>query len=157
MAYFLDTSTLVKLYVREPGSEAMLRLAEQPGAIQFVTSTLAGVEFTSALFLLERSHKVSAESRSALLAQFRTDEAYRFIRQPVTDAVLSIARNLIERYPLRAYDAVQLASCVSYATTDPAPLFVCSDLQLLAAASAEGVWNWNPEANDAPGPLPPGP
>ncbi|MGH9487813.1 MAG: type II toxin-antitoxin system VapC family toxin [Terriglobales bacterium] len=145
MRSFLDTSALVKLYVREPGSEAMLQLADAAAAGELLISSLAGVEVASALCLLERTQKVSAEARRLLLGQFREDEGWRFTRQSVTDAVLGIASGLVERHPLRAYDAVQLASCLIGGSSG-AQRFICSDRQLLAAALAENLDAWNPDS-----------
>ena len=51
---------------------------------------------------------------------------------------------LVESYPLRAYDAVQLAGALTVRRGMPPPLFVAADTTLLAAARAEGFLVDNP-------------
>jgi hypothetical protein len=61
-----------------------------------------------------------------------------FLRQAVNDAVIDAALEMIDRYALRAYDAVQLAGClVICGTVAEALTFVCSDHRLLEAARSE--------------------
>jgi predicted nucleic acid-binding protein len=63
----------------------------------------------------------------------------------VTDAVLEEAGGLLDRYPLRAYDAVQLAGCkILQSGLGETVTFVCSDHQLLRAAESEGLPVINP-------------
>ncbi len=59
------------------------------------------------------------------------------------------AKDLLERYSLRAYDAVQLASALEgnamLIAGGLSPLvFVCADHRLLAVAAAEGLSTDNP-------------
>ena len=62
----------------------------------------------------------------------------RFIRQTVNETVIDTALEMIDRYTLRAYGAVQLAGClVLCATAAEASMFVCSDHRLLEAARSE--------------------
>lgn len=145
MMHFLDTSALVKVYVREPGSDAMVELTEQAAPGELIVSSLAEVEFAAALGSLERQRKLNAQARHALLEQFRQGASWRFTHQPVGEPVLRVAVDLCERHPLRAYDAVQLASCLAQAAKGVRPRFVCSDRQLLKAAALEQLEVWNPE------------
>jgi predicted nucleic acid-binding protein len=75
---------------------------------------------------------------------------YQFVE--LTAPVVERARLLLERYPLRAYDAVQLASAVltheTFQTVGLPPLvFLAADDRLLAAAQAEGLMTENPSAH----------
>jgi hypothetical protein len=59
---------------------------------------------------------------------------------------------LLESYPLRAYDAVQLASALlTHDTLQviglPPPTFLAADDRLLATAEAEGLATDNPNAH----------
>ncbi|MGH9467927.1 MAG: type II toxin-antitoxin system VapC family toxin [Terriglobales bacterium] len=143
---FLDSSALVKLYVEEAGTEFMLRLAEQAAGTLFV-SALASAEIASALYRLERGGQLPRAAADSLLAAFRSDLHTRYVMQPVSDAVLGAAVELIQRHPLRAYDAMQLAACATVARQQtPIELrFVCSDVRLLRAAADEGFEYVNPE------------
>jgi predicted nucleic acid-binding protein len=71
----------------------------------------------------------------------------RFLRQAVNDTVIDTALEMIDRYTLRAYDAVQLAGClVICRTTAEAFTFVCSDRRLLEAAGSEQLKLLDPTA-----------
>jgi len=64
--------------------------------------------------------------------------ATRFIRQLINDTVIDTALEMIDRYALRAYDAIQLAGCIVLcAMSAEALTFVCSDHKLLEAAQSE--------------------
>lgn len=68
---------------------------------------------------------------------------------PVTTAVIERAKSLLELYPLRAYDAVHLASALlandTLVTSGlPVLVFVSADHRLLIAAQAEGLATENP-------------
>jgi len=55
--------------------------------------------------------------------------------------VLDTASALVDRYALRAFDAVQLAGYMVLKSTGGAdvPVFVCSDQELLIEAKQEGA------------------
>ena len=70
----------------------------------------------------------------------------------LTERVTDRARRLLESHPLRAGDAVQLASAliVSDALQTvrlPQPIFLAADDRLLAAARAEGMVTDDPRAH----------
>ena len=62
---------------------------------------------------------------------------------PLIPIVVNNGKDLLERYPLRAYDAIQLASALYtrshlQATGYAGPILLSADNRLLAAAQAEG-------------------
>jgi len=141
--YFLDTSALVKLYVREPGTDEMLRLASQAGQSQMAIISVASVELRAAVRRRERMEDLGHEKASALLDLF--DEHVRdsvFLRQPLTEAAIETALRLIDDHALRAYDALQLAACLII--SGERPVFCCSDKALLDAAGSEGLAVFDP-------------
>jgi uncharacterized protein len=147
-SYFLDTSALVKLYVREPGSEAMVELATADEGHALALLSVTSIEFRSALRRRERSGDVSAEDATHVLERFATHVENRFERISVSDPLVDRALALVDRHALRAYDAMQLAGCLQWKSSgilDDA-VFVCSDKALLAAAVAEGVKTFDPTA-----------
>lgn len=139
--YYLETSALVKLYVREPGTDRMLRLASRAANHRLAVLALAEVEFRSAVRRREREGDIDPALATRLIERFAQQQEARFMRQLVNDQVLDRALDLIDRHPLRAYDAVQLAGCLVLKSTSPGevPIFVCADRQLVAAAEAEGL------------------
>jgi len=139
--YYLETSALVKLYVREPGTERVLALADRASENQLAVLALTQVEVRSAIRRRERNGEIPAAVASQLLDAFTRHLEGRFVTQAVTDFVVDIASALVDRHVLRAFDAIQLAGYValkSSAGTDQ-PVFVCSDQALLAAAQQEGI------------------
>jgi uncharacterized protein len=138
--YFLDTSALVKLYVVEAGTDMMLRLADAGAANDFGILSIAAVEFRSALRRRQREGDISAASADAILISLASDIETKFLQQPITDALIQSALDVVDRYMLRAYDSLQLAGCIAlrYGTTEE-PVFVCSDRALTEAARSEGL------------------
>jgi uncharacterized protein len=145
--YFLDTSALVKLYVREVGTERLLRLADRATSNRLAVLALAQVEIHSAVRRRERAGDIDVSIASLILDNLDHDMQGRFLRQTLNDPVLDMACALVDRHFLRAYDAIQLAGCLSMkvAAGADALVFVCSDRRLLQAAVLEGLSTLNPE------------
>ncbi|HTF90449.1 MAG TPA: type II toxin-antitoxin system VapC family toxin [Planctomycetota bacterium] len=143
--HFLDSSALVKLYIREPGTDAMLDLAGK-AETRFTVLSLARVECRAALRRRQRSRDLSEATASKVLAQVDTDLRDFFSVQPVDDSVISRAAQLIDKHPLRAYDALQLSGFLQLQdqTRGATTVFVCSDQQLVAVARAEGALCFEP-------------
>jgi predicted nucleic acid-binding protein len=145
--YYLDTSALVKLYVREPGTERMIRLVNVASGHTLAVLSLARVEFRAAVRQRERYGDIPREAADTLIARMEKHLQGLYVVQLVTEAVVDEAAVLLDRHPLRAYDAVQLAGCLSLrAKLSESPSFVCSDRQLLGAAEREGLTVLDPAA-----------
>lgn len=145
-SYFLDTSALAKLYIREAGTEKMLRLAAQPDRPSLIILSLARVEFRAAVQRRLRSRDLTRENASSALAAFGEHLGSVYIVQHVTEAIIDKALDLIDRHDLRAYDSIQLAACLTLPVpqTEGRPTFTCADLRLLVAAEEEGWPVLNP-------------
>jgi predicted nucleic acid-binding protein len=139
--YYLETSALVKLYVREPGTERLLSIAARSSANSLVILSLSQVEFRSALRRRERNGEIPAVVANQLLDLFKRHAESRLVRQAVTDYLIDLASALVDRHGLRAFDAIQLAGYLALKTSVGAetPIFVCADHGLLSAAKLEGV------------------
>ncbi len=143
--YYLETSALVKLYVREAGTDRMLALAARSSDNRLTILSLAQVEFRSAIRRRERNGEIPAFVASQLLDAFGRHLESRFVTQTINDFLLDIA-STVDRHALRAFDAVQLAGYIvlrSNAGIDT-PVFVCSDDELLASAQLEGAPTLDP-------------
>ena len=146
---YVDTSALVKRYVAEVGSAWVRRMVARPVHQVLYTAALTEVEVRSALQRLVREGRLDAAQAQRLtqrVAQHFT-RRYQLIR--ITRTVVAAAGMLVEGYPLRAYDAVQLACALTvrrgmHRRGMPPPLFVAADTTLLAAARAEGFLVDNP-------------
>jgi uncharacterized protein len=144
--YYLDTSALVKLYVREPGTEQVLRLASASAGNTLAILTLAQVEIRSALRRRERAGEIASSMVIQLLERFQRHLEAVFLRQIVSEAMFDAACELVDAHGLFASDAVQLAGYLALRTSsgDNTPIFVSADRQLLQAAKAESAPVFDP-------------
>ena len=102
---YLDTSALVKRFVAEVGSDRVGRLFLEQAT--FATAKIAYPEIYSGLTRKWRENALSRSDYELACREFELDwEAY--IRVDLHDEILSISRDLIQRYPLRGFDAVHL-------------------------------------------------
>jgi len=142
--YFLDSSALVKRYVRETGSAWVLGVADPLAANRLYVAGVAGVEVVSALARRARSGSLSPADTAAGIADFRYDFDTQYRRVRITPSLIVHAMTLAEANALRGYDAVQLAAALlvnSHAlSVDGARVtLVSADVALNAAAASEGL------------------
>ena len=145
---YIDTSALVKYYITEIGSDWIRTLLENPTSSVF-TSLLTSIEAVCAFARRRRERMLSSDDHAQLLKVFHHDFVYHYNVLGVESVVIDKARQLANRQPLRAYDAVHLATaCLlneKLLRTDKSPLtFVCVDEQLNGIAPAEGLLAENP-------------
>ncbi len=132
------TSALVKLYVQEPGTDRLLPLFSDRLDNRFAILAISVVELRSAIRRRQRASDIDAGPATAILENVQSQMETRFVRQMINETVIDTALEMIDRYALRAYDAVQLAGClVLSAISAETFTFVCSDHPLLAAARSE--------------------
>jgi uncharacterized protein len=148
-AYFLDTSALVKRYVPETGSLWIQSITDGATSNDLAISQITWVELHSALARRQREGSVSADELDIILQKFRNefDTEYRVIE--VDQALIESAGQLVMQNPLRAYDAVQLASglyvkSLLASMPDTQLIFVSADNRLVNIAQSEGLASDNP-------------
>ncbi len=149
IAYYFDTSALIKRYITETGSGWVRQFFPSPHDHLFITCRLTIPEMYSAFARRRREGAVSQENYTTNIRAFDHDSMtiYRFIE--LTADVTRLSRRLLEQYPLRANDAVQLASALiaNRSLVDaglPPLLFLCADKRLLDIAIAEALTGDNP-------------
>jgi predicted nucleic acid-binding protein len=125
----------------------MLEFADSEDDRNKVVSALAAVEARSAVCRLRRGKSLTP-GEAALILDALAADLRKVIEQPVLPSVLDAAGGLVDRYVLRALDAVQLGSAVVVRDLMSAPnmRFVASDHALLSAAEQEGFATWDPSA-----------
>lgn len=136
MIPFCDSSALVKRYVDEAHADGIRSLDA------IAASDLALVEVPAALWRKHRIGEIEGSDAQLLVRRFRDDclgDRRSVALVAVTPAILHHGARLVARHPLRAYDAVQLASAIAAARTNPGLRFACFDTTLSAAAAAEGL------------------
>jgi predicted nucleic acid-binding protein len=103
------------------------------------TSSIAYVEARAALARRRRAGDLTPGEHRRLVGELDSDWE-RYIRLEVTSELIRVAAALADRYPLRAYDAIHLASAVTARRRLGDDLvFACWDDALSAAASREGL------------------
>ena len=133
LVYF-DTSALVKLCVLETGTPLVVGLWKHADAL--ITSRIADAEVRSVLASAERIGRIDAAP--AAQARERWDEIWPGLHKvEVTAALADAAGALTDRRPLRAGDAIHLASALLLC--EARPVFAAWDRRLASAASAEGL------------------
>lgn len=148
MLYYLETSALVKLYVREPGTDKLIQLVSNWSENRFAVLAVSAIEARSAIRRRERAGDIDSRAAAMILDRLQSHMESRFLRQALNETVLDGAQEMIDRYALRAYDAIQLAGCLALnvAVGTESPTFVCSDQQLLDAARSELLGILDPSA-----------
>lgn len=112
MKIFLDTSSLVKLYHNESGSEELIELFEEQKIEAIFLSNIAKLEFSSAVYKKVRTKELSENEANELILLFESDfSKYSFIK--CNDEIVEEANRLLKIYGtdgLRSLDSIQLAS-----------------------------------------------
>jgi hypothetical protein len=142
--FYADTSALIKRYLAEDGSAWMRALCDPASGNVLITSELAGIEAVSALARRRREAMLTAEQYTALRDDFLAHYGQEYQVVPLTEPLQARTRVLLERHPLRAYDALHLAAALLVAeqlraAQLAAPVFLAADVRLLTATSAEGL------------------
>ncbi len=137
--YFLEATAFVKLFVREPGTDALIRLMETIEDNRKLIAASTPLEVYAAVRRRERTGDMSPEDAAAALEILRL-EAARTVQELLNPAVLEAARQLLDRTPLRWPETLQLAAALvsrdMFHGTEI--IFVSASPQLLEAAKAEG-------------------
>ncbi len=112
MKIFLDTSSLIKLYHAEIGTDYLDKLLEDNSISEIFLSDIAKVEFTSAIWKKVRTKDLTEKEANSIIDSFEKDYAnYTFIDLD-TDLII-LAKDLVFKYGLkglRTLDSFQLAS-----------------------------------------------
>ena len=107
MTVYLDTNSLIKLYVAEPGTDAVRQLTKEAAIL--ATSFIAYPETRAALARRRRERALSAAAFTTAKRTFEADGP-KYLTIEVSASLCREAGELAERYGLRGYDGVHLAS-----------------------------------------------
>ena len=140
---YLDTSALIKRFVTERGSAVVQAIVTRNGTV--ATAKIAYAEVYAGLTRRQREGHLPDRQYVSACRQFESDwRAY--VRVDLRDDVLLLARDLIQRHPLRGFDAIHLASALSLKSGLGEQItFAAADERLLRAAEAEGLRHLNVE------------
>ena len=150
MSFFqVDTSALVKRYVLEAGSAWIQSLCQDNSGHTIAISQVTPVEVASALARKLREGTITPEGKESALRLFLGDCKHRYQIIRLKQSIIEKAVQLTQQHPLRAYDALQLASALvvndSLVQAELDPLILLSaDERLCEAGRAEGLLVDNP-------------
>jgi uncharacterized protein len=144
--YFLESTAFAKLFVQEPGTEALIRLMETIEDNRKLIAASAPLEVYAAIRRRERAGDINSQDAAAAFDILRI-EAARMVQEPLNPAVLEAARQLLDRTRLRWTDALQLGAALVAREMFRGMeiIFVSASPLLLDAARAEGFQALDPE------------
>jgi len=142
--YFLDSSAIIKRYIVENGTSWIRQIAVPTSGHAIVVAQITPVEIISGLARQMREGQVMPSEMRKLRLLIEHHIRLEYFVTALNPAIIRRAEDLLLRHPLRAYDAVQLASALDSAAQsvmneESSPVFVSADRRLLAAAEAEGL------------------
>jgi predicted nucleic acid-binding protein len=137
MIVYLDTSSLVKLYVEEIDSEKMKDVARNAAAIS--TAKIAYAEARSAFARKQKEGGFSLNVLRKIVEELNRDWESYFVIE-ITDGLIRFAGDIAERYLLRGFDAIHLASAVHLKNKINSEIYFSShDTRLNQSAEKEGM------------------
>lgn len=137
MTLYVDTSVIVKLYIREDDSEDVVAAVD--GATTVATSLLAYPEACAAFERRRRDKGVSPAALKRVRQAFETDWS-SWIAVGIDADLIRHSARLAEKYGLRAADAIHLSSFERILVTadDDDVRFLSADDRLSKAARSLG-------------------
>jgi len=142
---YLDTSALIKRFVNEKGSAVVQSILGQGRPV--ATAKIAYAEIYSGLTRKLREGQLSKPLYALACRQFERDWQ-SYVRVELKDDILVLARDLIQRHPLRGFDALHLASALGLQISVGEQItFAAGDRRLLKAAGAEKMLALNVEGS----------
>lgn len=150
--YFFDSSAIVKRYVKETGTEWIIKLTDPAKRNRIYVASITGVEVVSAISRRARNGDISEGERFDATDQFLVDFRSQYRALEITSALINGAMLLALNFALRGYDAVQLAAALEIndrrlLLSLPALTLVSADDALNAAAIDRGLTVDNPNAH----------
>ena len=138
--FFLEATAFAKLFVREPGTDALIRLMESVEDNCKLISAATPLEVYAAIRRRERAGHIAPEAAVTAFELLRV-EASRMVQQPLNPGVLEAARQLLDRTALRWPEALQLGAALAARDMFPGTriTFVSASPALLEAARAEAL------------------
>ena len=140
MIVYLDASALVKRYLIERGSRETIDLTSQAALV--ATSIISRAEVAAGLAKAVRARMIASEVGRRALRSFAGDWP-DLLRVPVTEALVERAQTLAWEHGLRGYDAVHLASALTWQEFVGEQIALATfDQQLWDAAKRAGLKPW---------------
>ena len=143
MICYLDSSALVKVFLKERGGPEVQRMMD--GAHTVGSVAISRAEVVAALGKAVRLGITPLDEALAARHRFSVEWTLYF-RFPISELLLERAGELAWTYGLRGYDSVQLAAAVNWQATLDVPVFMATfDLHLWESAARAGLEPYPPD------------
>jgi uncharacterized protein len=143
MILYMDTSALVKYYVKEHGSHEVSRLISEADIVGF--SSITYVEMASALAKAIRMNWITSEDGKVAWQDF-LGHWQTFTRLSINSSMIEQAGQLAWEYGLRGYDATHLAAALVWKEALELPVILATyDRELWSSARKVGLIVWPEE------------
>ncbi len=109
-SYFLDSSAAIKRYLNEIGTAWVQTITAIDSENVIYVAYIARVEVVSGATRQRREGMLTLEAVRAVRALVDQHTVHEYNVVELAKQVIERAEDLLETYPLRAYDAIQLAS-----------------------------------------------
>ena len=140
MILYIDTSALVKRYIREARSDEVIKIIERSEGVG--SSILTRVEMAATFAKAVRLGWVEAKSASHAWKDY-LDHWPSFTRLVVSTGMVERASELAWEYGLRGYDAMHFASALIWQDALVSPITLATfDRNLWLAAQKSGMDVW---------------
>jgi predicted nucleic acid-binding protein len=108
---YLDSSAIVKRYFKEKGSNAVITRAAEPNQ-EIFTSVLSFAEVQSTIARKHREMQITSQEFTRLRESFESDWTILFTAIELNLETMGTLPKLVELYPLKAGDAIQLSTAI---------------------------------------------
>ena len=144
---FFDSSALVKRYFPETGTRWIRQQITTTTSV--IVSRITSVEMMSAVARRHREGLIDWQTAQGVQQLITYHIQHQYLVIELNEQLMQDAIHLLITHPLRAYDAVQLASAKRVnsrlLSQQLSPTtFLCADIRLLQIAQAEGLITDNP-------------
>jgi predicted nucleic acid-binding protein len=148
---FIDTSALVKPYLREPG-EHTVRTVLKKGAREIFISNHVALEVAATFAYKLRAGTVDRRTYHRIRGEFFTDLPQVFQVVDVDEGTVQRAIDLADNYRVQGVGSIDLIHVATAERLGVAkrrmPTIVCADRAMRNLASAAGFSVFNPETDD---------
>ena len=147
---YIDTSAIVKRYTQETGSNWLKTFLHPNNNHSPIISEITLPEFAAAIASKGRAGSINSFEQTNTLALFLSHCKLEYELVGVSRTIIDRAVGLTQKYRLRGYDAVQLATALVTKEALIAANFlknftlITADQDLLNAGSLEGLSTENP-------------